>query len=66
MKLPKELQEDLINSLREVDPEEVIVFASYPYGEPGINSDIDLYVVTKDKFFAEQLEGEWAGISKSG
>lgn len=50
MKLPKDVQEDLIHSLRAVDPEKVIVFGSYAYGEPGINSDIDLYVVTKDKF----------------
>ncbi|HRF57283.1 MAG TPA: nucleotidyltransferase domain-containing protein [Campylobacterales bacterium] len=33
----------------------MILFGSYTYGTPDENSDIDLYVVTKDDFCAAKL-----------
>ncbi len=50
MKLSHKIQEELIECLKTIDPEKVILFGSYAYGEPNIDSDIDLYVVTKDRF----------------
>ena len=31
------------------EPEKIILFGSYAYGEPNENSDIDILVVTKDE-----------------
>lgn len=33
-----------------LDPEQVILFGSYANGIPNENSDLDIYVVTKDNF----------------
>ena len=44
----------------QINPEKVILFGSYAWGEPNEGSDIDLYVVTKENFmprsFAEKME----------
>ena len=32
-----------------VDPERIILFGSYAYGEPDENSDLDLLVIKNDK-----------------
>ena len=39
----------IIEKLKPLDPEKVILFGSYAYGTQTDESDIDLYVVTKDK-----------------
>ena len=44
------LKEEILERLRPLDPERVILFGSYAYGAPTEESDIDLYVVTKDDF----------------
>jgi len=40
----------LIEKLLPTQPEKIILFGSYAYGEPNINSDIDILVVTGDEF----------------
>ncbi len=48
----EELKQEILERLRPLDPERVILFGSYAHGNPTEDSDIDLYVVTK---------AEWEG-----
>ena len=48
--LSKKIKNEIIESLKSINPEEVILFGSYAHGNPDENSDIDLYVVTNDDF----------------
>ena len=43
-----EIKQKIIFLLRPLEPEKVILFGSYAWGEPTEESDIDIYVVTKD------------------
>lgn len=56
----EELKKRILEYLRPIDPAKVILFGSYAWGKPSKNSDIDLYVVTKDDFtpksFAEKMQ----------
>lgn len=54
--LVESVKNEIINSLRELDPVRVILFGSYAYGKPDQDSDIDLYVVTKDNFIPKDFE----------
>lgn len=47
--LPETIKEEIISNLRVVDPEKVILFGSYAYGNPAKDSDMDLYIVTKNQ-----------------
>ncbi|MBL7112384.1 MAG: nucleotidyltransferase domain-containing protein [Bacteroidales bacterium] len=38
----------LIDKLKQIQPEKIILFGSYAYGEPSEDSDIDILVVTSD------------------
>ncbi|MFA5815547.1 MAG: nucleotidyltransferase domain-containing protein [Bacteroidales bacterium] len=38
----------LIEKLKSTQPEKIILFGSYAYGEPTVNSDLDILVVTGD------------------
>lgn len=40
----------IIENLKPLKPEKVILFGSYAYGTPNEDSDIDLYVVTNDDY----------------
>ena len=42
------VKNEIIEFLRPIDPERVILFGSYAYGTPDADSDIDLYIVTKE------------------
>lgn len=44
------IKKELVERLREVDPKQIIIFGSYAHGSPGEDSDVDVYVVTKDQF----------------
>ena len=46
----EKLKKEIVLRLKPLDPEKVILFGSYAWGEPNDDSDIDLYVVTKDYF----------------
>jgi predicted nucleotidyltransferase len=56
----EELKQEILERLRPLNPERVILFGSYAHGNPTEDSDIDLYVVTKDEFvpttYAEKRE----------
>lgn len=47
MQLP-ELKKIIVTLLEPLEPEKVILFGSYAWGNPSADSDIDLYIVTKD------------------
>lgn len=53
MKLSAELRDELLERLRPLHPEQIILFGSYAYGEPHQDSDIDLLVVTNDDFMPQ-------------
>jgi len=38
----------IIERLKPLNPEKIILFGSYAYGKPNEDSDIDLYIVTND------------------
>ncbi len=44
------LKQEIVNRLRSLNPYKIILFGSYAWGEPDEDSDIELYVVTKDEF----------------
>ncbi len=50
MKLSDDIKKRIIEALEPLDPYKVILFGSYANGNPTEESDIDLYVVTKDDF----------------
>jgi len=39
----------IVEKLKSIDPEKIILFGSYAYGEPTEDSDIDIMVVTSDE-----------------
>lgn len=49
------LKREIIERLRPLDPERVILFGSYAGGNPTEDSDIDLYVVTRDDFVPQNF-----------
>ncbi len=50
------IKSDIAERLKKIDPEKVILFGSYAYGTPTEDSDIDLYVVTKDDFLPQSYK----------
>jgi predicted nucleotidyltransferase len=46
----EKLKKEIVERLKPLNPEKIILFGSYAYGKPGEDSDIDLYVVTSDDF----------------
>ena len=48
--LSDELRNQISEALKPLHPEKVILFGSYAWGQPAEDSDIDLYVVTRDDF----------------
>jgi predicted nucleotidyltransferase len=44
------LKREVVNRLAPLNLEKIILFGSYAYGKPHEDSDIDLYIVTKDNF----------------
>ncbi|MCX6225016.1 MAG: nucleotidyltransferase domain-containing protein [Bacteroidia bacterium] len=58
----------IIEKLKSTQPEKIILFGSYAYGEPTVNSDLDILVVTGDNIipssFAEKSK-IYLRISKS-
>lgn len=47
------LKYKIIERLKPIDPEKVILFGSYAWGTPDENSDIDICVVTKDDYIPQ-------------
>lgn len=52
----EDLKHKIVERLKPLDPEKIILFGSYAYGTPTKESDIDLYVVTKDEFIPQNFK----------
>lgn len=50
MTMEEDFKKQLIERLKPLNPEKVILFGSYAYGLPHRDSDIDLLVVLRDNF----------------
>jgi len=46
----KTIKSEIVERLKPLNPNKIILFGSYAYGTPNEDSDIDLYVVTNDDF----------------
>ena len=58
------IKHEIVKRLKPLDLERVILFGSYAYGTPNEESDIDLYVVTKDEFIPQSFK-EKSAITKN-
>jgi len=56
IKLHDDIKRMIVEALRPLKPHKVIMFGSYARGNPGKDSDIDLYVVTDDEFVPENFD----------
>ncbi|WP_457743701.1 nucleotidyltransferase domain-containing protein [Sulfurimonas sp.] len=52
----EEIKTEIVKRLLPLEPDKIILFGSYAYGNPTDESDIDLYVVTKDDFMPKSFE----------
>jgi len=52
----EKLKTEIVERLKPLEPDKVILFGSYAYGTPNEDSDIDLYVVTKDEFIPQSFK----------
>ena len=43
----------IVERLKPLNPDKIILFGSYAYGTPNEDSDIDLYIVTSDDFMPQ-------------
>jgi len=50
------LKLEIIESLKSLNLNRIILFGSYAYGSPSRDSDIDLYVVTNDEYTPKNWE----------
>ena len=50
------IKNEIIDRLTPLHPAKIILFGSYAWGEPGENSDIELYVVTHDEFIPKNYQ----------
>lgn len=44
----QKIQTEIIERLKPLDPEKIILFGSYAYGAPAEDSDIDLFLVNRE------------------
>ena len=54
------LRQEILERLKPIHPQKVILFGSYAYGEPHKDSDIDLLVVTQDNFIPQNFREKTA------
>ncbi len=65
------LEETLLKKLKKLNPNKIILFGSYAWGNPGSTSDIDLLIVTNDQFMPSSFHEKnviyfkWARAIKS-
>jgi predicted nucleotidyltransferase len=55
MMLTADLQLQLVEKLKTINPFRIILFGSHASGEPGPESDVDLLVVTEDDFLPKNF-----------
>lgn len=56
MKLDENIKNQIVERLKQLNPERVILFGSYAYGQPSRDSDVDLIVVTTDSFVPQNFK----------
>ena len=57
MRLDEDIKNQIVERLKPLNPERVILFGSYAYGQPpSRDSDIDLIVVTADGFVPQNFK----------
>jgi len=49
----QKIKSEIIERLKPLNPNKIILFGSYAYGTQNNDSDIDLYVVTNDEFMPQ-------------
>jgi uncharacterized protein len=47
---------EIVERLKETNPEKIVLFGSYAYGEPSDFSDLDILVVTSDEIIPSSFE----------
>ncbi|SMC09490.1 nucleotidyltransferase domain-containing protein [Nitratiruptor tergarcus] len=52
----EKLKKEIVERLKPLEPDKIILFGSYAYGEPNEESDIDLYIVTKDEYIPRNFK----------
>ena len=62
----EELKPQIIERLKPLNPDKIILFGSYAYGEPNEDSDIDLFLIkdlekSKTRQYKLELTGERFG-----
>ena len=60
MTLNENLKHEIIERLKSIQPEKVILFGSYVYGEPNKDSDVDLLVVTQEDIIPQSFKEKTA------
>jgi len=48
LKLSEDIKNQIVEAIKPLEPERIILFGSYAYGEPTEDSDIDICVILKD------------------
>ncbi len=52
----EEVKKEIVERLKPLNPDKIILFGYYAYGTPNEDSDIDLYIVTKDEFIPQSFK----------
>ena len=52
----EQIKLEIIERLKPLNPNKIILFGSYAYGKPREDSDIDLYIVTNDEFLPNSFQ----------
>ena len=58
------IQNELLEALRPLHLDRIILFGSYAYGTPHKDSDIDLYIVTNDDYIPQSYKEKQALVWK--
>jgi len=51
----EKLKQEIVERLKPLEPEKIILFGSYAYGEPNEDSDIDLFLIKDEDIEVEAL-----------
>lgn len=51
----EKLKLEIVERLKPLNPDKIVLFGSYAYGVPTKDSDIDIYVVTNDDFMPKNF-----------